>query len=96
MTKKKKIICGVAAGLAAFVLIALIVTLGVCKYLLDDMFGRVSAPEDYSVSTTYSDSDTGVERREIEFKSGKNTLRGNVWGSKESKKLVIKIGRAHV
>ncbi len=89
MTKKKKIICGVAAGLAAFVLIALIVTLGVCKYLLDDMFGRVSAPDDYSVSTTYSDSDTGVERREIEFKSGKNTLRGNVWGSKESKKLVI-------
>lgn len=71
MTKKKKIICGVAAGLAAFVLIALIVTLSVCKYLLDDMFGRVYAPEDYSVSTTYSDSDTGVERREIEFKSGK-------------------------
>ena len=70
MTKKKKIICGVAAGLAAFVLIALIVTLSVCKYLLDDMFGRVYAPEDYSVSTTYSDSDTGVERREIEFKSG--------------------------
>ncbi len=89
MSKRKKIICGVATGLAAFIALALIVTLGVCKYLLDDMFGRVSAPTDYSLTTIYSDEETGVERRAIEFKSGKNTLRGNLWGNNDSQKLVI-------
>lgn len=88
MTKKKKIIAGVAIALAAFIALTLIVTLTVCKILLNDMFGRVDA-DDYSLSTVFSADETGIEKREIEFKSGKNTLRGHLWGDKSSKKLAV-------
>lgn len=93
MSKKKKIISGVAIGLAAFIVLALIITFGVCKYLLDDMFGRVEAPDDYSLTSVLSADDVknlyGINYREIEFKSYKNTLRGHVWGNSESEKLAV-------
>lgn len=88
MSRKKKIIIISVSSIVAFLLVVLIVTFTVCKVMLNDMFCRYDAP-DYSISTMYSADELDIEKREIEFNSNGNTLRGYIWGDCANQKLAV-------
>lgn len=81
---KKKILKITAIVLAAIVLLFAIIAFTVSKILLDDMFGRAEAGNEI-----FSADDIDIEKREIQFDSEGNTLRGYVWGEPDSQKLII-------
>lgn len=88
MSKKKKIVIATVSTVVALFLIIIIATFTICKVLLNQMFDRVDSP-DYSISTMFSADEIDIEKREIEFDSNGNTLRGYVWGDTSYQKLAV-------
>lgn len=81
---KKKIIKITAIVLAAIVLLFAIIAFTASKILLDDMFGRAEANDGILTA-----DDIDIEKREIQFDSKGNTLRGYLWGDPDNQKLII-------
>ncbi len=88
MKKKKPVLKVVAIVLAVLITIIIVTGFTVCKLLLNEMFCRTDSP-DFTISTTYSADEIDIEKRAVEFKSKKNTLRGYVWGSVDNEKLIV-------
>lgn len=88
MSRKKKIIIITVSVFVALLLVILITAFTVCKILLNQMFGRVDFP-DFNLTTIYSTEDMNIEKREVEFNSNGNTLRGYVWGNSSNQKLAV-------
>jgi len=82
----KYIIAGTAVSLAGLLLFILIVI----KFCLIGTFNREDGPKDVARTTMYTADDfNALNRRKVEFKSGKNTLKGYVWGNRKNNKLVV-------
>ncbi|MCH5325557.1 MAG: alpha/beta hydrolase [Eubacterium sp.] len=60
----------------------------ICGYFLDDFFGKAEMSE-YSSRLRYSDIARDYDRTPISFQSGKNTLRGYIYGEENTKGLVV-------
>lgn len=81
---KKTVIISAAAGLLVLCL-AVMITVHV---LLKQNFSRGEYSE-YSVSYRYSHYEDGYPRTPVSFRSGKNTLRGYIYGGDNDKGLIV-------
>ncbi len=88
--KKRKLLkCG-AAVVAISLVAALLFILAVSKLCLVGTFNRQEARDDVTRTTMYTADDFDkYEKQKIRFLSGRNMLKGYIWGDKSSKKLVV-------
>lgn len=82
---KKKI---VIISVIAFVVIACIVTMIVVSALMRENFSRGEYPE-YTTSYRYDHYAADYPREEVSFMSGRNTLKGWIYGADNDKGLVV-------
>lgn len=74
----------------SIVLIFSFVSIGVTKYVYDNQFPRYDRiDETISAKLRYTDLNKDYPRQEVSFKSGKNLLRGYVYGNDNTLGLVI-------
>lgn len=87
-SKRKQIKYG-AASVAVWLFGLVLLLFAVCKFCLLGTFNRQKA-EGAERTTLYTTEDfSAVQHRRVEFLSGKNTLKGYVWESEESDRLVV-------
>lgn len=82
---KKKIIL---VCLLVFILLALIITQTVTHILLNDNFSRGEYGK-YSINYRYGHYEKNYPRKNVSFKSGKNTLQGYIYGNNNDKGLLV-------
>ena len=86
-TKSKPLNIAGIALLAAVLLYAAVSPVAVAL-LFRDVFAR-TAPPAYSAHLYYKDVADRYDRKEVEFRSGKNRLRGHLYGEENSAGLVV-------
>ena len=76
--------------LIGFILIFSVISMGVTKYIYDHQFPRHDRyDETVSAKLRYSDLSSDYPRQVVSFKSGKNMLRGYLYGDDNAKGLIV-------
>ena len=84
---KRKILVFLAVVLAIFIVVSIVATVFVAQQMKEE-FGRAERRE-YSTGILYSDYEMMYPRSEISFYSGKNLLRGYLYGEGNTDGIVI-------
>lgn len=87
LSKKQKIIKISVISLTALILAFFIVSLIIVAIIYESIFARFDKPE-FSIQPYYEEF-TGLERSPVNFKSGKNTLYGYLYGKENTKGLIV-------
>lgn len=87
---KKRTLKIALISFVSFILIFSIVSMIVTKIIYDGQFPRYDKPEpQFAGYLRYSDVKGEYDRKVVEFESGKNTLKGYIYGEENGKGLVV-------
>lgn len=88
VNKKNKMIKVIILSLVLFLVVFSIVTMIIVKNLYDSNFPRFNRPE-FTTDLSYNDVSEKYKRETVQFESGENTLQGYIYGSENTKGLVV-------